>query len=122
MRSSVKLALAVATTAATLFGGSALASSNPNGNTTGTPAPCGTGTATVTVSGSKVLWPPNHKMHNYTVTYSGGAAGDTLTTTASSDDGKGVSTTDPQIATVQDTEDVFTVTGLRAERPGNGPG
>lgn len=122
MRSTLKLAVAIATTAATIFGGSALASSPHSGGGSSQTADCVVGATTVTVNGPSVLWPPNHKSHAETVTYAGTTvSGDTLTTTAtSSDSNAGVSSTDPQTgAVVNDGDSASTTTGLRSERPGS---
>jgi hypothetical protein len=125
MRSSLKLVFAVATTAATVFGGSALAA-NPHSNGGPQTADCASdGSTTVSVNGPSTLWPPNHKSHDYTVAYAGTTtSGDTLTTTASSSDANaGVSNTDPQAATVEsDGDSASTTTGLRSERAGASTG
>ena len=115
MRSSLKLVCAVVTTAVTVLGGSALASS-PHSGGTQTPQVCGTGT--VSTDAPVTLWPPNHKAHTYNVTYSGGATGDTLSTTTTSSDGNGV-VSDSAPATVGDPAgDVSTQSTVKAERSG----
>ena len=118
MRTHLKLVFAVFLTAATMFGGTALAKGRPNGGTQPSQA-CGSGT--VSTDAPMRLRPPNGKKHMYTFTYSGGSSGDVFTTTTTSSDGKGVVTADSgSPATVDDAGDpVSTQSTVRAARAGH---
>ena len=118
MRSSLKLAAAVVTTAVTMVGGSALASNPHSHGGSQTPFACGTGT--VGSDAPMTLWPPNGKSHTYTTTYSNGTSGDVLTTTTTSSDGKGVVDADSgSPATADATGTASTSSTVKARRPGN---
>jgi len=120
MRSSLKLGIAVFATAATMFGGSAFANAHGGGfgSQAAQPCPAG-GTASVATDAPTTMWPPNHKQHTYTFTYSGGTSGDMFTTTTTSSDGNGVVTADSgSPATADATGSASTQSTLVSARPG----